>query len=542
MNLHSLKKYVLPFFTLLLFINCSNDEKPIPENALFEPQTELISLTGNNSQLKLTWKPVVIEKFKKFQVYRFDSNTDEYTNPEVVRYSGKLVFETEDSFRDNFTDNEVPFNSFISYVVVTEYYIENTSQTALSINYLSYENKDLSFSITSLEKGEDGSLKLKWDEDSNAGFEKYTIYALNKSYLNNDEIFLPENIIKVSTNAKETTVSDAKRYLNENVFYAVTKVVNGKTIKCKKIVSIENPRSLKFRPGQTLKNPYNENEIIIISKEDGQVLFYNTHSLNKDKIDVKGQIFFCSIGNYNGVEDLYVPSIDGNVFVIDLVSHKIKETINLKTDYNILTAIPINNYILFVEKHEFADIGGMFVYNRTNDRVLNRNGSFGVGANAKLVNGKENYFFRLGNDGREYGSETALTQLHVNGDEVKTDFTFEGGISDSRLFALSPDKSYFVSTNMGYLTNVNYDNFTEVTTGKYSETLNLEDVKISADNKIYFAVPTISRIKAFEKNNFTTPIKQYETYGFPLLLEVFDNEIISINQLERGYCIENIAK
>ena len=50
MNLYCFKKQFLYFFTLLLFISCSKDED-IPENSVFTPQTELISLIGNNNQL-----------------------------------------------------------------------------------------------------------------------------------------------------------------------------------------------------------------------------------------------------------------------------------------------------------------------------------------------------------------------------------------------------------------------------------------------------------------------------------------------------------
>jgi hypothetical protein len=526
-------------------MNCSSDkELPIPENAVFKPQTELISLTGNNNQLKLIWKPVVIKNFKSYKVYRFDSNTNEFMNPLVIVSSGKLIFESTDNLTTVYTDNEIPFNSFVGYAVVTEYVNEERNiESVTSVNHLFYENENLSFSITSLEKSADGSLKLTWDEDSNAGFEKYTVYAMNGAYLSNEEIFHPENILNSNVNQKENSIIDATRYIKQSVYYAVSKVVNGKTIKSKNFFSIENPRSLKFKPGQTLKNPYNENEMIIINRDGGEVLFYNMKSLSKDKVAVNGEIFFCSIGKFNGVDDLYVPSKDGKIFVIDLISHKIKETINLQTDYNILSAIPINNHILFHEKHTYAEIGGMFVYDRITDKVLNRNGSFGMSANSKLVYGAENYFFNLSNDGLEYGSSSAISRLNINGNEVTTNMIFNDSKSDSRLFTLSDDKTFFVSTKYGYQSDVNYENFTEVTTKKYYQDGFFGDAKIASDNKhIYFSVPDYSQIEVFEKNNFTTVIKQYKTTGIPLLIEVFQNQIISLNQLENSYYIETILK
>jgi len=542
MNINQFKKHFYCFFILLLFINCSNDEDPIPENAVFEPQTELISLEGNQSQLEVHWKPVFIEKFKSYKVYRFHTYNNESFRPEGVVGLGELVFEATNNRTTSFIDTKVPYNSFVMYAVVTEYLNEEKNVIAVvSKNHLSFENKDLSFAITSVEKSADGSLKVTWDRDSNAGFESYTVYALSSPFLSHEDVMNNKNKLKSITIQNENSISDTVQYTDQIVYYAVSKVINGKTIWSKNLGMIDNPRSLKFRPGQTFKNPYVENEMIIINKE-GEIVFYDINSLTSTKISTNGYIFFCSIGEYNGVKDLYVPSINGNVFLVDLKTHQIKKTINLKTDYDILTAIPINEHILFIEKHPYAEIGGLFVYNVENDKVLNRNGSFGAASNAKLFYGKDNYFFILDSDGREYGSSSAIRRLNINGDQVTTDLLWNESVADSRLFALSEDKSFFVSTNFGFQSDVNYENFTEVTTKSYSSTLNLADAKITSDNRIYFAVPGDGRISVFEKNNFSAPVKEYKTNGGPLFLEVFDKQIISLNQCPNTCILETTAK
>lgn len=545
MKLYRVIKPFFFFIILVLFINCSNDKVlPIPENAVFEPQTELISLTGNNNQLKLIWKPVVIKKFKSYKVYRLNSYTDKYMFPAAIVSSGEFIYESTNNLKNEYTDNKVPFDSFIGYAVVTEYINEeNKVEGFVSVNYLSYENKDLSFSLTSLVKLEDGSLKLEWEKDANIGFENYTVYAINEDYLNNEEGFNTEKIVKVSSNQNENSFIDATPFTKEKIFYAVSKVVNGKKIRSKNYLTIQNSRTLKFKPSQTLKNPYNKDELIIINSDGGEVIFYNIKTLSSQKVVTTAPIFFCSIGKYQGVEDLYVPSKEGNVFVIDLATHKIKETINLITDYNILSVIPINNNLLFHEKHSYADIGGMLVYDRINKTVLNRNGSYSMSFNSKLIYAKEFFFFNLSNDGLEYGSTSAISRLNINGNNVTTDFLFNSSVTDSRLFALSDDKTFFVSTKYGYQSDVNYENFTEVTTKKYYQDGFFGDAKIDSDNKhIYFSVPDYSQIEVFEKNNFTSITKQYKTTGIPLLLEVFQNQIISLNQLGNNYLIETIVK
>lgn len=547
MTPNCLKKHLLYFFTLLLFINCSNedDSTPVSENNDSQPQTELMTLTGDNNQLTLSWRPVEISNFVRYKVYRLDSYTDNYINPNVIVYSGELIFQTNNRLDNVYVDHEVPFNSFVHYAVVTEYIDEdNTHRYANSINHLSYENEDLSFEVTSLEKLADGSLKLTWEEDNNSGFEKYTIAVINTFGVSSSEdIFNSGQILNTTVNQTENSTSDTNQYQTNKLHYAVSKVINGKTIFSKNFLSIDNPRSFNFTAIQTLKNPYNENEIIIIDR-DGAVVFYDINSLSSTRILTNIQNFFSSIGSYNGVYDLYVPSAQGKVFVIDLVTHAVKETISLNTDpdMDIISAIPINNHLLFLEKHHYADGGGMFVYDRLSNNVINRNGSFTMHSNSKLVYAQENYFFFLWNDGLEYGSDSAIRRLNINGNTVSVDMLWSESKSDSRLFALSDDKSFFVSTNFGHHSNVNYQNFTETTTQKYSQSPNFGDAKIFENNQIFFSLPNDSRIEVFEKNNFGAPINQYPTIGKPLFIEVFQNKIVSLNQFENTYYIQTITR
>lgn len=541
MNLYSLKKHFLYFFTLLLFINCSKEED-LPENSVFTAQTELISLTGNNNQLKLSWKPVVIENFVQYRVYRYDSNTDEIFSPNVIANLGQLIYQGTNNRTDVYEDNKVPFNSFVGYAVVTDYIDEHNSKTSIeSINYLSYENKDLSFSITSLEKLANGSLNLTWEKDNNVGFENYSIIVFDgyASYSSAD-IVRNGKIIKTLNDQKDNTLADASQYTKQKINFAVTKTINGKKILSKNFLSVENPRNLNFKPSQTLKNPFDQNEIIIINP-DGEIIFFNINSLITRKVKIASQIFFCSIGDLNGVTDLYVPSENGRVYVVDLNSHEIKKTINVFTDYNIISAIPIENHLLFLERHPYGYGGGrMFVYDFTSNTVLNRDGTNTSRPFLKLVYAKENYFFYLSADGLEYVS-AGVIKLNINGNKVSTDTKFDDYTkSDSRLFTLSDDKSFFLSSNLGYQSTLNYSDISEITTGSYSKDPIFGDAKISKNNLIYFSHLNNSRIDVFEKNNFTSTIKQYPTTGIPMFIELFGYQIISLNQLENSYFIETI--
>jgi len=546
MGFDCLHKPFFYFFTLLIFIQCTTDDGPtVPDNAVFVPQTELISLTGDANSLTLTWKPVVIDDFIRYSIYRFDSYTDANINQAVIFNSGVLVYETSDNLTTAYVDDEVPFNSFVHYAIVTEYiHPEGYIAQAISVNYLSYENEDLSFMVTSLEQLADGSLQLTWEEDGNNGFEKYTVAMIDAEGIwPSEEVFNNGTVLTVQLNQGNTSANDTNQYKRSSLTYAVSKVINGKTIYSKNSLTITNPRSFDFRPKQTLKNPYNEEEMILIDF-DGAVVFYNINSLSRTTVLTNAENYFCSIGEYNGVYDLYVPISGGKVLVIDLVTHLVKETLSFTADidYNIISAIPINGNIVFLEKHRYADIGGMFVYNRATQTVLNRDGIYSMQSNSKLVYGQDNYFFSIWNDGLEYGTVSAIRKLNINGNTVTIDLLFSGSKTDSRLFALSDDKSYIVSTNLGFHSDVDYQNFTEVTTERYGQNEFFGDAKIIENNTIYFALPNELQITVFEKNNFAAPINQYTTSGTPLFVEVFDTKIQSVNQNEFGYSIETIPK
>jgi len=546
MGFDCLHKPFFYFFTLLIFIQCTTDDGPtVPDNAVFVPQTELISLTGDANSLTLTWKPVVIDDFIRYSIYRFDSYTDANINQAVIFNSGVLVYETSDNLTTAYVDDEVPFNSFVHYAIVTEYiHPEGYIAQAISVNYLSYENEDLSFMVTSLEQLADGSLQLTWEEDGNNGFEKYTVAMIDAEGIwPSETVFSDGTVLTVQLNQGNTSANDTNQYKRSSLTYAVSKVINGKTIYSKNSLTIANPRHIDFRPKQTFKNPYNDEEIILIDF-DGSIVFYNVNSLSKTTISTNKENYFCSIEEYNGVYDLYVPISGGKVLVIDLVTHLVKETMTLNTDvdYNIISAIPINGNLVFLEKHRYADIGGMFVYNRATQTVLNRDGIYSMQSNSKLVYGQDNYFFSIWNDGLEYGTVSAIRKLNINGNTVTIDLLFSGSKTDSRLFALSDDKSYIVSTNLGFHSDVDYQNFTEVTTERYGQNEFFGDAKIIENNTIYFALPNELQITVFEKNNFAAPINQYTTSGIPLFVEVFDTTIQSVNQNDFGYSIETIAK
>lgn len=542
-------KYYTLIFTFLILANCSKNEDKvlIPDNAIFNPQTELISLTETNNIIALQWKPVIIKKFLKYKIYRLDSHNNTYFTPNKIVFSGKLIKEIDNHLLNSFTDSNIPFNSFIGYAVVTEYLDdEDTIKSTISINHKSHENVHLSFEIISLEKQNDGTLKILWEKDENMNFNEYTvhIYKTNYTISNSSSDLIVKNGIPFTPikNQNNNFFIDDALHKNKHLLYAVSKKINGKTIYSKNYLSINNPRSFDFKPSQILKNPYKNNELILLNPA-GEIVFFDINTLEiKSKIELNSKLFHSSIASYKNIEDLYIPSENGKIYIVNLNDYNIKEVIDLDTDHNIISAIPIDNHILFIEKHFYNHVttGGRFVYDRVNKTVLNRDGSYTTHLNSKLFKAFDNYFFYLTWNGLEHQNSSATRKLSVSGKNVSIDFSFNKSRIDSKLFVLSPDKTYFISSNFGHQSEIDYQNHSETTVGQYNNSSIFGDAKISSNNKIYFAVPKMNSIYVYNKGNFNTTEQKYPVSSTPLFIELFENKIISINMFEGGYYLEKI--
>ncbi|WP_452225821.1 hypothetical protein [Lacinutrix cladophorae] len=544
----SLSYIILAF---LFIVSCSNDDdsEPAPESVQ-TPQTELVSLNYTDNSIRIKWKPVEIQGFISYKIYRLESATNIYPYVPAIANLGELRAEIANSNVFSFEDTNIPYNAYVNYVVATVYQdpISGYTQEVVSINYLYYERPELSFEIISAEKLDNGHIELEWEQDENNSFTKYTVYRTESDYDYSEyraDIFENEFLITEISNQAETTFEDSTDFLNEYITYGISKEVNGNTIESKNTITIKNPRFIDFVPIEMVKNPIRENELIIIS-DDGKILFYNPYTYTTvHAIDINARIHHPVIETYNGIQQLYISSENGKIFVYSLDDYSLVQEIDLDTDRDILSMIIKEHYVIFLEKYINGYYSHFSYYDIENDEV-HRNTGY-IHSSSRLVNGSGSFFFKLEPVYDGHQNESSINAYSIVNGQLEFSLGIDNGsIKSEQVFAVAPDFSYIISTEYGFHLNLNYNDLSEEKLGNYGSEMTFDgfnfvgsqekysDIHINENNEIYFSIKELNKIVMHQHLNFNNISSEYDTLGKPLLFTFSNDEIIVINQAENS--------
>lgn len=544
-------KYISFILTFLLVFSCSNDdEQETAPDSVQTPQTELVSLDHNNNSITIKWRPVEIQGFISYKIYRLESATNVYPYPSAIANLGELRAEIANSNVFSFEDIDIPYNSYVNYVVKTVYEdpISGYPQEVASVNYLYYERPELSFEIISAEKLDNGHIKLEWEQDENNSFSKYTVYRTESDYDYSEyraDIFENEFSITEISNQAETNFEDATDFLNEYITYGVSKEVNGAIIESKNTITIKNPRFIDFAPIEMVKNPIRENELIIIS-DDGKILFYNPYTYTTvHAIDINARIHHPVIETYNGIQQLYIPSENGKIFVYSLNDYSLVQEIDLDTNIDILSMIIKEHYVIFLEKNINGYYSHFSYYDIENDQVYRNTGY--LHNSSRLVNGPGTFFFRLEPAFTGHQDESSINTYSIVNGELEFSLGIDNGSTKSeKVFAVAPDFSYIISTEYGFHLSLDYNDMSEEKLGNYGHPMTFDgfdfvgaqekysDIHITENNEIYFSIKELNKIVKHQHLNFGNISGEFDTQGKPILFSFLGDDIIVINHAENG--------
>jgi hypothetical protein len=543
----------LPYFIVLLLfaLSCSDKEEmePAPESVQ-TAQTELISLeyNDNDNSIKVVWRPVEIEEFLSYKIYRLESATNFFSNISIIANLGTLRKEIKNRRQFSFTDTDIPYNAYVNYVVVTTYQspLNQYKEEVVSINHLFYERAKLAFEVISVEKLDNGLISLEWEKDENDNFTKYNIHRTETSYdasLYRMDIFKNEFSISEITNQSKIIYEDSSSFLSEYITYGVSKEVNGKTIESKNTVTIKNPRFFDFKPIEMIKNPLHDNEVIIIGG-DGEILFYDPYNFSiLHSINLSARIHHPVIETYNGVQQLYIPSENGKIYVYSLEDYRLVKEIDLDTNRDIISMIIKENNIIFLEKSIYG-YNSHFSYYDIENLIVYRNTGYHH-KSSRLINSLGIYFFRLEPVYNGHQNESSINNYSFINGKLKFSLGIDNGsIKSEQVFAVAPDFSYIISTKYGFHLKLNYNDMSEENLGNYGYPMSFNgydfigiqekysDIHITEDNNIYFAIKDLNRIVMHHHMDFRNISKEFDTQGKPLLFTPLDDNIIVINESE----------
>ena len=535
----------------LFIVSCSNDDdsEPAPESVQ-TPQTELVSLDYTDNSIKIKWRPVEIQNFISYKIYRLESATNIYPYIPAIANLGELRAEIANNNIFSFEDTNIPYNAYVNYVVATVYQdpVSGYTQEIISSNYLYYERPELAFEIISAEKLDNGHIKLEWEQDENNSFAKYTVYRTESDYDYSEyraDIFENEFLITEISNQTETTFEDSTDFFNEYITYGVSKEINGKTIESKNTITFKNPRFIDFVPIEMVKNPIRENELIIISN-DGKILFYNPYTYTTvHAIDIDARIHHPVIETYNGIQQLYIPSENGKIFVYSLADFSLVQEIDLDTDRDILSIIIKEHYVIFLEKYINGYYSHFSYYDIESDEVYRNTGY--IHSSSRLVNGSGAFFFRLEPVYDGHQNESSINTYSIINGELEFSLGIDNGsIKSEKVFAVAPDFSYIISTKYGFHLSLDYNDMSEEKLGNYGHPMTFDgfnfvgsqeeysDIHITETNEVYFSIKELNKIVKHQHLNFGTNFGEFDTQGQPALFSLLGEDIIVINHAENS--------
>ncbi|MGK0323450.1 MAG: hypothetical protein ACJAR4_001491 [Psychroserpens sp.] len=547
--------YILFLISISTFSCGNSDDDPIPTYR----ETELTNLNESQNTITINWRLSDPTDFVSYQIYRLESHTSALGSSNTIKTQGELIKTITSNQQISYTDNEIRYNVYVNYMVVSVY--EN-SETGLfeeynSINYLYFERPELIFDVLSAQKLNSGEIKIIWEIDSNEGFENYKIFSFDHNSPIESSALVAENgsvLDEISVQSQGELI-DYNSYTNAKINYSVAKIINGKSIYSRNTISIDNPNSVNFRPFTSLKNPLKTNEIIIFGNE-GDILFFETSNYEiSEKIELNKRIYQPLIENYNGVLSLYVPSQFGKIFIYDLLNYSLVDEINLSTNREIISLIIKENYLIFLESlatNQYSNIS----YLNFDDNTISRNPGI-ITKSTKLFNSQNEFFFRLE---PSYNGNQNDSSLHrydlIDGELVFSNGVDNGSIKSGDIFALSPDFNFFVSTAYGFHLNIDYNDMSENNLGNYGLQMSFDginyvgsqdkysDIKISTDNKVFLSIEDLKKLVSYQAFTFQNSIESFDTKGYPLLFELLpNNKIIVINKSinSNNFFIEKIS-
>ena len=551
------KVYTL-FLILVTTFSCNSsddDTGPIPTNQ----ETELIDLIENQNIITINWTRVNPTDFVSYKVYRYEGHTNEFNNLNTIKFQGELITTITNNQQTTYVDNDVPYNAYVNYMMVTVY--ENPTiglfDNFNSLNHLYFERPELVFEVLSAEKLNTGDIQITWEIDTNETFENYRIFSLENQESIESSAVVRENGILLDqiTDQNDNELLDSSIYETTKISFSVAKLVNGKYINSKNTISINNPSNIDFRPFASLKNPLKSDEIILFG-DQGDVLFFETSSLEKSqRIELNKRIHAPTIGDYNGISSLYIPSENGKVFVYDLMNYSLVEEINLSTDRDIISLIIKEDYLIFLESYitnQFSSLS----YLNFNDNLVYRTPGINYRLNT-LVNSRDEFFFKLQNSYNGNQNDSSLTRYDLVDDQLEFSSGIDNGsIKSGDVFAVSPNFNYFVSTAYGFHLDLDYNDMSENRLGNYGFEMSFDgfnyignqdpysDIKITTDDKIFLSVKDLKKIMSHQAYTFQNPLQSYDTQGYPLLFELLaNNQIIVVSRSTNmfSYFIERIS-
>ncbi len=532
---------------LILLISLLSCHKDTPYEAI--PMANLSSLSKDIDGITLAWEPLKVRNFINYQIIRLSSNYPlNYIGPQEIKDKGTIIATLNDPNSTKFSDKNLTYGNYFYYIVQVNFGGKQISYT-LSNNFLTFKNDALIFTVISGSYNDSGSqINIDWEKIQSPSFKRYEVYKLDGSdtSITSSDVAKKGTLISSITQKDQTNYTDSEiSSVNPYIFYAIKAIDSDNMSYSQNIIKVKNNLVIDFIPEYVLVTP-DEAYIILVDKETKKVIKYDISRhrvINTIVLDNTCCRPF--IGEFNGNQEIYIPTRNGKILILDLQTFNKVQEINLNTTDYITSVIKKGDVIFYTQSNGSSDLFsstyGYALSRSSLNQITLSTGSlrkFSFGGGADFYNLKDNYFLAVS---LNYGY-CDLVEYTINGNNpiFIASKGINSGYSTYNSLGITSDSAYFIFD--AYLRKINFDIFTNSSVsecftyiGTYGNTNGIySDVCIS-NTEVYFGLLNKNIIEVFNNaNSITSPMRTYTTNYPPLFIRKTNKGLCSLNKINNA--------
>lgn len=362
----------------------------------------------------------------------FESDLDGELSSGSVSGSGIYSFET-DHLSSGIHELQITARTQSGYTTLKTYSLSALSPLPLTLNEAEKES---------------GTIHLEWSEYPGDDFLEYRIYA--KSFSLDRYVQVGDAIL----NKEITTFIHEMPFLAVQTGYVVRVITTGETGRNGNEVFVDYPAGpvFDFPISEVLKHPF-EPYLYVISQINSRIIQvdYSTMNIVQD-IVVSGGVNYCEVGNTGQGVELYAAGKDGQIYIYDASNLELKTSIDTGAPLFSLS-VDDGGHILACKKYSSIDQGSIRVYRRS-DAVLVSELEGVADERIRKIPGASS-FISINRD----NYSVFARRYSIDADGVLTQTALSNQYStyamDERLFRISEDGTYFISSGRGTIFSTN---------------------------------------------------------------------------------------
>lgn len=266
------------------------------------------------------------------------------------------------------------------------------------------------------------------------------------------------------------------------------------------------------------------NRFYFTETSNGKIHVFNFEELRLEKtLDTEANIGYCSLGEYNSIQELYVPRSDGWVFVYDAETLVKRDQIDIAQPSSCVVS---NNGILYISTDAWTN-RPLRVYNRDTHAMIYEGGDFDD-TRLRVIPGTQTEIMEVTInigpvDINRYTFDSNGNHINSQNDPYHGDYPL-----DDFIFQFFPNNEGFITSYQGAIYDMDMHYVNRLPRGEYK----FSDFAFSENgNTVYASCSNSKSILAYSLDNFMIE-KKFNTLGYPLKIYRKGNELICISGTE----------